>query len=113
MQRTQQGTACRIRGKADWGERYSLLSEKNPDLTLRKAENLGYGRLMIFNRETTLFLQTFEAYNGRYEVAQTASFNLQYGRDGLKLTYNSGNQKLLGLKCSKNSQCCSDKKEKP
>jgi hypothetical protein len=44
---------ARIRGKTEWWERYSLLSERNPDLTLKKAENLSYGELMILNRKST------------------------------------------------------------
>jgi hypothetical protein len=51
---------------------------------LLKAENLSYGRLMIFSREIVNdFFKTFEANHGRYEIAPTASFNIlvHCGRD--------------------------------
>jgi hypothetical protein len=73
--------ACRILGKAEWWERAGLLSERKPGLTLRKAGNFRYDRLMIFGRDSACFLQTLEANNGRYEAAPTAPCNIQCGRD--------------------------------
>jgi hypothetical protein len=50
----------------------------NPGLTLSKAENLSYGRLIMIIRAS---LATFEANSGPYEGAPAATFNIHYEQD--------------------------------
>jgi hypothetical protein len=71
-------------------------------LTLRKAENFSYGRLMIFSRETrheffTLLRQTMNAM----KLHQRPNLIYKVDERGFKLTYSSGNQKLLAVNDSK------------
>jgi hypothetical protein len=96
--------------RKDW---FVSFLRRNPSLTLRKAENLSYGRLMRFNRGNVddffnLLTQTMDAMNSQkrpyliYDVDET----------GLQLTYTSGNQKLLAVNGSKNFTLLLTKKMK-
>jgi hypothetical protein len=63
MQGTQQAESVE---RQNVGKGLVCSLRRNPGLTLRKAENLSYGRLMIFSRETLhdffkLLRQTMEA----------------------------------------------------
>lgn len=49
----------------------------NPDLTVRKAKNINYGRLMKFTR----FLKNFVANKGLCEAEEMTSFIIQRRRD--------------------------------
>jgi hypothetical protein len=79
-----------------------LASEKNPVLTLRKTEDLSYGRLMIFSRETLydffkLLKQTIDA------IKLHQWLHLIYNVDeiGLQLTYISDSQNQLPVNANK------------
>jgi hypothetical protein len=50
--------------------------------------------------------------NGCYEVAPTASFNIQFGRDRTQQTCSSGSQKLLAVESSKKSSHCYSQRKK-
>jgi hypothetical protein len=60
----------------------SLICYLNPCLVPRKAENPQLRPADgIYQRNSTLFIQTFEANSRGYEIELTVSFNIQYGRD--------------------------------
>jgi hypothetical protein len=75
---------------------------RNPGLTLRKAENLSYDRLMRFNRETVdYFLKLLRQTMGAMKLHERLHLIYSVEETGLKPTYSSGNQKPLAVKGSK------------
>jgi hypothetical protein len=106
-----QGTKHAESMERQGGEKGPVCSlRRNPGLALRKAENLSYGRLTIFGRETqndffTLPRQAMEAM----ELYQLFHLIQNMDEAGLKLAYNSGNQKLLLV--VKDSTCYSRRQE--
>jgi hypothetical protein len=72
---------------------------RKPGLTLRKEEDLSYGRLIRFRRDcgddfSKLLRQTMKAM--KLNLRLPLIYNVD--ETGLKLTYSSGNQKLLNAK---------------
>jgi hypothetical protein len=89
-------TVCRIHGRAEWGGGVWFIAfmTRGPDVTLRKAENLSYDRLMGFNTEMVddcfkLSKQTMDAM----KLAQGTHLIYNLDETGLQLTCSSGNQK--------------------
>jgi hypothetical protein len=101
--------------RQNYGETLACSLRRNPGLTPRKAEDLSYGRLMTLSRETLydflkLLRQTMEAM----KLHQRLYLIYNVDDTGLKMIYNSGNQKLLAVKGNKRfTVLLAEEKEKP
>jgi hypothetical protein len=87
--------------------------KKDSDVTLRKAENLSYNRLMGLNPE---MMDDFFKISGQttegMKPPQRSQLIYNLDETGLQMTCSSGNQKLLAAKGTKSSHCYSRKTEK-